>query len=206
LKVLVMNKLCKICLEEKPFDGTAKTGTKASGFQGRTCWDCYVTASREVTRCIRATAEGRAKAREANREANRRARSTPEGRAKANAASREYKQRYRANPENRAKNNAVVREAMQRRLATPEGKEYAIRKARERQLKIKQVTPAWSDPAARAEFYALRDEINSHGIYKVVCDHIVPLRGRNACGLHCEFNLQVIEWHENASKSNQHEP
>jgi hypothetical protein len=41
-----MNKLCKTCNYEKPYDSTAKPRSKASGFYYQQCWTCYI---RKVT-------------------------------------------------------------------------------------------------------------------------------------------------------------
>jgi len=43
-------KLCKECDEYKPYDPTQGRQTKASGFAGKVCWDCFVIAQRAKMR------------------------------------------------------------------------------------------------------------------------------------------------------------
>lgn len=37
---------------------------------------------------------------------------------------------------------------------------------------------------------------------EVHVDHIIPLNAPNVCGLHCEFNLQLLTKEANIKKSN----
>jgi len=37
---------------------------------------------------------------------------------------------------------------------------------------------------------------------KVEVDHIIPIRGKNVCGLHCEDNLQLMTKPANCAKNN----
>jgi len=60
--------------------------------------------------------------------------------------------------------------------------------------------PTWADLDAIQEIYLLRDLMiaETRKVYHV--DHIIPLQGNNICGLHVEYNLQIILAEENLSK------
>lgn len=66
--------------------------------------------------------------------------------------------------------------------------------ARHRALML-QRTVAWADLAAIKEFY-------KNCPPDMVVDHIIPLRGKNVCGLHVLSNLQYLTDAENSRKSN----
>ncbi len=57
---------------------------------------------------------------------------------------------------------------------------------------------SWADKEKIEEIYALRNSLGAD--YHV--DHIVPLNSKLVCGLHCEFNLEVILATVNQKKSN----
>ena len=44
------SKQCNQCGEVKPYDPMATRYTKASGFHGANCWDCYIANQREYIR------------------------------------------------------------------------------------------------------------------------------------------------------------
>lgn len=73
--------------------------------------------------------------------------------------------------------------------------------AKRRSQKLK-ATPMWADEFVISEAYHLAE------LRKKLCggrwhvDHIIPLRSRLVCGLHCEFNLAVIPGRENILKGN----
>lgn len=66
-------------------------------------------------------------------------------------------------------------------------------------------TPEWADLAKVKAFYKMAREISEMTGTKHHVDHIVPLRGANVCGLHNEFNLQILPADLNLSKSNKFE-
>jgi hypothetical protein len=81
---------------------------------------------------------------------------------------------------------------------------YYSRKARERRGLKKTATPKWADHRAINDIYLERDRITmATGIQHHV-DHIVPLHGNTVCGLHVEYNLQILTIGDNLSKGNRY--
>lgn len=71
-----------------------------------------------------------------------------------------------------------------------------------RRKKFKQATPKWLsefDKLLINEIYHLAQLRNQ------TVDHIVPLQGEIVCGLHVPWNLQLLSYSENFSKSNKFE-
>ena len=82
----------------------------------------------------------------------------------------------------------------------------AKRAAKRRAQKLK-ATPEWlsNDQLLFIEsFYTQARDCELVSGEKYHVDHIVPLQGRNVCGLHVPWNLQVLPSDINISKSNQH--
>tara|TARA_R110002020_G_C16090122_1_gene757821 strand:- start:230 stop:664 length:435 start_codon:yes stop_codon:yes gene_type:complete len=73
--------------------------------------------------------------------------------------------------------------------------------AKRRATKL-QATPDWADQQAIKCMYALASKLNKITGSNLEVDHIVPLQGKNVCGLHVEHNLQLLDKKLNVSKSN----
>jgi hypothetical protein len=61
-------------------------------------------------------------------------------------------------------------------------------------------TPKWANLEAILAIY------ESAAQYGLTVDHIVPIKSKLVCGLHCEANLRLVSLAENASKGNRHWP
>lgn len=63
-------------------------------------------------------------------------------------------------------------------------------------------TPEWADLNKIQEVYIKSKELSEVLGIKLEVDHIIPLQGKNVCGLHIWENLQLLEESINRSKSN----
>lgn len=95
-------------------------------------------------------------------------------------ARREYRRRWKANNPDTVKAHVVQKRSRLRR-ATPR----ALSKEHRRQLR---------------EFYVSAAEISRSTGMTYSVDHVVPLAGKNICGLHVPWNLQIIPLLDNCKK------
>jgi hypothetical protein len=65
-----------------------------------------------------------------------------------------------------------------------------------------QATPLWYETDLVKHLYLKRDQLSKLWGITLHVDHIIPLQGKNVCGLHCWNNLQLLEASLNQSKSN----
>lgn len=77
----------------------------------------------------------------------------------------------------------------------------AARAAKHRACKL-QATPQWADQDAISELYHLREWVSALYQEQFEVDHIIPLRGKNVCGLHVADNLRIVDMKTNRIKSN----
>lgn len=78
--------------------------------------------------------------------------------------------------------------------------------AKRRANKLKAIPP-WLSPEHHKEIALCYEEAQALRLYtgqEYHVDHIVPLQGKNVCGLHVPWNLQVILARDNLSKGNKY--
>lgn len=105
-----------------------------------------------------------------------------------------YAKRYRET------NSEKIKKSMQAYYKNNKHVFYSYNRLRRAQTRLAQ--PSWVNVKEVADFYQKAIELSSSRGIKYHVDHIIPLRGKNVCGLHVPWNLQVIPAKENLSKSN----
>ncbi len=76
--------------------------------------------------------------------------------------------------------------------------EKSVRRKRAKDL----ATPAWANLDKVREIYRLCREISEQTGVQHHVDHVVPLTSKLVCGMHNEFNLQILPGVENLRKNN----
>lgn len=85
-------------------------------------------------------------------------------------------------------------------------KATTIARTRKRQGLIKQATPSWANLDEMNKIYKLAEELSKKENIKYHVDHVIPLNNELVCGLHNEFNLQILKAFDNLSKGNKFDP
>lgn len=179
------------------------------------CIECLRAASRRAQGKYRAknrdAIKRRTKELRANNIEHHRAKGRERYRRRAEKA-KAYSRQYRsANREQvlaalrryyRENKDKFVQKDLKYRTLSPE--RYAMKAAKRRKAIIR-ATPPWYgelDELAMSEAFHLAVlRKGATGISWHV-DHVIPLNGESACGLHCATNIQVITATENLSKGN----
>jgi glucan-binding YG repeat protein len=204
-------KCCSKCLVEKPLADFNKESAARDGLQSR-CRECSRAHGKARYQATQGTELAR---KAAYRAANREALRQYDRKNAAQSAARKRAARQNASPETLAPAKARAASAAKMYRATdPEkyrrkiaawqqsNKDKVRATTSRRKARKLQATPAWANADKIAAFYRSADALGmlTGDWYHV--DHIVPLQGRIVCGLHNEFNLQVLPAAENIAKSN----
>lgn len=87
-------------------------------------------------------------------------------------------------------------------LFAKENPDWKAAHCAKRRAKKKQAQPIWANEKYIGIFYKQAKEEELRLGTKVVVDHIIPLQHPDVCGLHCEFNLQLLTQSDNCKKGN----
>lgn len=183
---------CTRCGELKPISDYVKNSSSADNI-GNWCYVCRKEWRERNSAMLR---ESKASHYRKNLEQNRaksRERATMNKEA-ANLRSKKWREA------NRDKRKEVANNWVRR------NKDYACAQAGKRRSAKLNATPAWANEFFIREVYRLArtraklTRVNWH------VDHVVPLRSKIVCGLHCEHNLAVIPADQNHRKSNRYWP
>lgn len=173
---------CKVCEETKTLDKFVKHKNYKTG-RMTTCKSCWATAQKkyrqENIQTVRAT-ERNSKRKTYKPEIER----------------QRKREAYKTNPTKFRKRNLEW---------YYNNKEKVFDSVASRNRRRKEATPRWLTKEQRLDIlqmYRLKRKLSKLLGVDYEVDHIVPLQGKNVCGLHVPWNLQLLEKSLNRSKGN----
>jgi len=204
-------KTCSKCKERQPERDYYKDSRKTDGLQSQ-CKACMLSSQKKYyvknadyikVKVSEWVSDNRDKKRKIGREwhqrnkdeANRKAKiryyaSIDESRARSRSHAKAY----------RAKNSDILNERT--RLWKKENSHLVYANAAKRRANRIKATPSWANHKYIALWYLLAKKEADRTGRKVHVDHIIPLQGKEVCGLHCEDNMQLLFAEDNLRKSN----
>ena len=174
-------KVCSKCQTEKPVGEFSRDRSKNDGL----CSKCKICAKVDT---VKWAAEN------------------PERKKSTDAKHKEKLSKFYADEERarkkiwRENNPSYARKYLEENRAA-----HTARVALRGAVKLK-ATPTWANAFEISAIYnrARKVSVETGIVHEV--DHVVPLRSRYVCGLHCESNLQIIPKVENRAKRNLYWP
>jgi len=185
---------CKTCNEVKPLDSFNKSNRHKLGrmYECKACRNKIALKRKECS-----------KTREKDNEANRKwKQNNPE---KVKASNKRYRIKNSENIKEKSKEyrrlNPEKRKETLRKYHENNRDKVAERRIKRRALE-KESTPNWSEKDLIKVVYDKAKWLEKLTGKKYHVDHVIPLNGKNVCGLHVWSNLQILEASINCSKQN----
>lgn len=206
-------KRCNACKEEKPLTEFNRHKRMKDGRSSQ-CRDCTKAAGKRYREeNSEKIAKGKAKCYQANKEHYNKkslewARANSERRREI--VNKSYQNNRQAKLEYSKKYREENTELCAQRIKDWEGRNpdrVRAKYSRRRAAKLN-AEPPWLTEEHQEQIvqvYALAKECETLTGDKYHVDHIVPLQGKNVCGLHVPWNLQVLPADVNLRKSNKHD-
>lgn len=181
LHLVINMKICNSCGLEKTYESFYRDSSKKDGYR-TTCKECKSLCDKNyrVTNAESISVKRRQKyLRDYEKERSQQSVYAKNNRELLNKHNRAYKQR----------NKGTVN--------------FSTRLRQARKLKA---TPAWADLEQIKRVYTTCAKISERTGVEHHVDHIIPLQGKNVCGLHVEKNLAIIPAKMNLEKGNSFSP